>query len=170
MKKIGIFIFMSFLLFACAEQDRDVTIINQEASIDKYLESLSNNFEVISESGSNRVIIEEGNGEVAAVGDSVYFYYAGYIFNSGKGNLFATNNKSVADKAEFTLINGVEGKVVGGDDLIKGLSKGLIGVKQGEQCNVIFSAKYGYDNESVYNVPKLSPLFFDIWIERVVKN
>ena len=32
------------------------------------------------------------------------------------------------------------------------------------------SAKYGYDNDVVYNVPKMSPLIFEVWIEDVVKN
>lgn len=161
---------MSLFAFACAEQDRDITIINQEESIDKYIESLSDDLEIVSENGTNRVVIKKGEGEAAAVGDSLYFYYAGYIFNNGMGALFSTNNSGVAEAAGYPVISGIEKRVVGGSGLVPGLTKGLIGVKQGENCNIFFSAKYGFNNEPVYNVPKLSPLFFDIWIERVVKN
>ena len=54
--------------------------------------------------------------------------------------------------------------------MISGLNTGLEGVLQGEKCDIMFSAKYGYNNDVVYNVPKLSPLFFEIWIERIIKN
>ena len=54
--------------------------------------------------------------------------------------------------------------------LISGLANGLAGVKAGERCDIVFSAKYGFGNTVVYNVPKLTPLFFEVWIEGIVKN
>ncbi len=170
MRKILGIIFTLLIAFACAEQEREITIVSQEESIDSYIESLSDDLEIVSENGTHRVVIENGEGEAATIGDSVYFYYAAYTFSSGKGDLYATNSSEVAEEEGFPLAGDIEGKVVGSGDLIYGLSYGLIGVKQGEQCNIFFSAKYGYYNEVVYNVPELSPLFFDIWIERVVKN
>ncbi len=168
MKK-NIILLLSLLLFSCAKQDREITLINQEADIDRYITSLGENITSVRNGGSVRVVNTDGIGEEAVVGDSVYFYYAGYIFSNGPGTLFDTNNKEVAEKNSFATTGEVKKGVVG-SGFISGLNTGLIGVKQGEVCNIIFSAKYGYNNDIVYNVPKLSPLFFEIWIERIIKN
>ena len=168
MKKIVI-LFLGLVLMSCAKQDREITLINQEADIDRYITSLGENVTSVRNGGSVRVINNQGVGEEAVAGDSVYFYYAGYIFNNGPQALFDTNNKEVADKNSFDT-NGEIKKGVIGRGFISGLNTGLVGVKEGEVCNIIFSAKYGYNNDIVYNVPKLSPLFFEIWIERIIKN
>jgi FKBP-type peptidyl-prolyl cis-trans isomerase len=54
--------------------------------------------------------------------------------------------------------------------LQSGLANGLAGVKAGEKCDIVFSAKYGFGNTVVYNVPKLTPLIFEVWVEGIVKN
>ena len=54
--------------------------------------------------------------------------------------------------------------------MVSGLVNGLVGAKKGEKCDIVFSAKYGFNNTVVYNVPKLSPLIFEVWIEDIVKN
>ena len=157
-------------LFSCTKQDRENTIISQEASIDSYIESLSDKI-VVRNGGSNRVIIEDGvDGTDVAVGDSLYIRYAGYIFSRGKGTLFATNDKDVADAASYPVQEAPMKVKLGSTELISGLSSGLLGVKEGEQCYIMFSAKYGFNNKVVYNIPKLSPLFFEIWVDKVIKD
>ena len=117
------------------------------------------------------MVYTEGNGrDTLALGDSVRFFYAGYVFSNGKGTLFATNDTIVANKNDFNLDGGVEGKILSSKDMLAGLANGLVGARAGEKCDVVFSAKYGYDNDVVYNVPKMSPLIFEVWIEDVVKN
>lgn len=170
MKKYIFIIVSVCCLFSCTKQDRENTIIDQEDRIDKYLVSLGEDAKIVRNEISSRIIIKEGSGEGIVPGDSVYFYYAGYIFSNGKGELFATNNTEVAKEADFLTDGVLEGKVVGGGDLLSGLSGGLVGARQGETCNIVFSAKYGYNNTVVYNIPKLSPLFFEVWVERIVKN
>ena len=54
--------------------------------------------------------------------------------------------------------------------MVTGLANGLVGAREGEMCEVVFSAKYGYDNDIVYDVPKMSPLIFQVWVEGIVKN
>lgn len=162
-------ILISLFALSCAKQDREIALINQEADIDKYVSSLGENVTVVRNGGSVRIIKTIGEGEEAQPGDSIYFYYAGYIFSNGPGRLFVTNNVEVADKNSFET-NGAVHKAIVGEGMISGLKLGLIGVKQGEKCDITFSAKYGYNNDVVYNVPKLSPLFFEIWIERIIKN
>ena len=169
MKKILYSLIFSLLLLSCAKQDREITLINQETAIDRYITSLGENALVVRNGGSIRVIKEQGVGSPAVVGDSVYFYYAGYIFNNGPGALYVTNKEDVAQTNNFELTGSIQKGIIG-QGMISGLNTGLEGVLQGEKCDIMFSAKYGYNNDVVYNVPKLSPLFFEIWIERIIKN
>lgn len=166
-------IFLMGCLSACTKQDRDNMIIDQEKNIDTYISTFLNQnteYRVVRNGGSNRVVIAEGTGEDIVSGDSVIFRYAGYVFSNGKGTMFATNHLDLAEETDFQVDSALERRVVGEAGLLAGLNNGLIGAKQGEVCNIIFSANYGYGNTVVYNVPKLSPLFFEIWIDRVVKN
>ncbi|MEF9931351.1 MAG: FKBP-type peptidyl-prolyl cis-trans isomerase [Bacteroidales bacterium] len=169
-KYIFLILLFGCYLSSCTKQDRDNTIIDQEESIDNYISSLGANAKVIRNGNVSRVIVKEGSGEEIVAGDSVIFYYAAYIFSSGKGELFATNNIEVAKASEFKTDGKLERRVVGSKDMLVGLSSGLVGAKRGETCNIVFSAKYGYNNTVVYNVPKLSPLFFEVWIESIIKN
>lgn len=170
MKKT-IFVLLSvILLAACTKEDRENTIVNQEESIDRYISSLEG-VRIARNGGSNRIVYTEGTGaDSLAVGDSVKFHYAGYIFSGGKGTLFATNNEEIAAGHDFPLSGGLEKRVLGGSSMVSGLTNGLVGAKKGEKCDIVFSAKYGFNNTVVYNVPKLSPLIFEVWIEDIVKN
>lgn len=161
---------MLAMLFSCTKEDRNNQLVTQEAAIDKYISSLKN-VRIARNSGSNRIVFTEGKGlDSLALGDSVKFYYAGYIFSNGKGSLFATNDTTVAAKNGFELSGGIENRVLSSKDLVSGLANGLVGAREGEKCEVVFSAKYGFDNDIVYNVPKMSPLIFEVWVEGIVKN
>lgn len=170
MKKTIIAFFAIIIAVSCTKEDRNNTIVNQEESIDRYITKLQN-VRVVRNGGSNRIVYTEGTGKDSlAIGDSLRFYYAGYIFSNGKGQLFATNNPEIAQQAQFPLSGGIEEKVLSEGELISGLANGLVGAKAGEKCDIVFSAKYGFNNTVVYNIPKLSPLFFEVWIEDIVKN
>ncbi len=170
MKRILYIICSVLLLVSCTKEDRNLMLVNQEEAIDRYI-SAQKDVRIARNGGSNRLVVTEGKGaDSLQVGDSVNFYYAGYIFSNGKGSLFATNNPEVAQQQEFPLSGGIESAVIGDGSLISGLEKGLAGARAGEVCQIIFSAKYGYNNESVYNVPKMSPLIFDVWVESIGKN
>lgn len=169
-KRVFAIFAMSVLALACTKEDRNNTIVGQEESIDRYINSLDG-VRISRNGGSNRIVYMEGSGKDSlAVGDSVKFYYAGYIFSSGKGNLFATNHPQVAQEHDFPLSGGIEERILDKSNLISGLAYGLEGAKAGEKCDIVFSAKYGFGNSVVYNVPKLTPLIFEVWIESIVKN
>ncbi len=171
MKKT-IFALLAVILFAaCTKEDRENTIVNQEESIDRYISSLQG-VRISRNGGSNRIVYTEGSGiDSLAVGDSIMFHYAGYIFSgNGKGRLFATNSEDIASEHSFPLSGSIEKRVLSDSDMISGLANGLLGAKKGEKCDVVFSAKYGFNNTVVYNIPKLSPLIFEVWIEDIVKN
>lgn len=170
MKRTIIAILSVILAVSCTKEDRNNTIVNQEESIDKYINSLQG-IRVSRNGGANRLVYTEGFGtDSLAVGDSIKFYYAGYIFSNGKGTLFATNKPEIAQSKEFPISGSIEKRVLRSGEFINGLAKGLEGAKAGEKCDIVFSAKYGFNNTVVYNVPKLSPLIFEVWIEEIVKN
>lgn len=156
---------------SCDKQDRENTYISQEERIDSYINSLDDSYRVMRQNGANRVVVTEGNSpDSLCVGDSVYFYYSGYQFSGGRGALFATNDTIVA-KENGIFASGDTFKLrYGSDGLINGLHNGMAGVREGETCYIIFSAKYGYGNEIMFNLPKLTPLFFDIQVKKVIKK
>jgi FKBP-type peptidyl-prolyl cis-trans isomerase len=157
-------------MLSCTKEDRKLALVTQEENIDKYINNLRG-VRIARNGGSNRLVFVEGRGtDSLALGDSVKFYYAGYVFSNGKGPLFATNDTLVAKNNGFELSGGIEEKVLSSKDMVRGLANGLVGAKAGEKCEVVFAAKYGYDNDVVYNVPKMSPLIFEIWVEGIVKN
>lgn len=170
MKRVFTILAIMFLALSCTKEDRNNTIVNQEESIDRYISSLDG-VRVVRNGGSNRIVYTEGTGaDSLAVGDSVKFYYAGYVFSNGKGSLFATNNPQIAQEKDFPLSGDLEERILNGGNFISGLENGLAGVKAGEKCDIVFSAKYGFGNTVVYNVPKLTPLIFEVWVEGIVKN
>ena len=170
MRKIIFGIFVALAVMSCTKEDRENTIVSQEESIDKYISSLEG-VRIARNGGSNRIVYTEGTSEeTLAIGDSIKFYYAGYIFTGNKGSLFATNNPEVAQAAGFPVQGDIQKCILSNSNMVSGLAQGLVGARAGERCDVVFSAKYGYNNTVLYNVPKLTPLIFEIWVEDIVKN
>lgn len=161
------------LATSCVKQQMEAEYASQETRIDQYIRSKGQNAEVIKNGGSYRIVLEKGedNGPVAEKGDSIYFHYAGYLFTGSKGELFATNREELASAFPVTDPDFSVMKVrLGHDGLIEGLEKGLSGVKKGEHCEIVFSAKYGYQNKPMNMIPKMSPLLYEIWVTDVIKN
>lgn len=161
------------ILLSCAKEEQLNVMSQQESAIDKFVETLADS-RVVVEDGVWRVVMQEGSGSVEAVaGDSLKINYAAYIFNSGKGDLYDTNIKSVANEAglemDFDLLQ-PRWVVVGKGKLLSGLDRGLISVKKGERCYVIFSARHGFGNTQIGLVPKMSPLLVEVWVLDVKKN
>lgn len=145
----------ALLLFALScESEKALEVVNQEAAIDKYITTSFADNAVVRNDGANRVILTEGTGVQAAAGDTVEMQLTGYVFNSAPGDQFLSERVRT---------------VVGKGKLLPGLDRGLIGVTQGEGCLVLFSAKYGYYDESVGVVPPMSALCFDVLVLDIVK-
>ena len=169
-KKYLILCFAALLVVCCDKEDRKNTYASQEALIDSYVSSLSSDYTVVYNGGVVRVTLEEGAGAEAVNGDSLYFHYSGYVFSRGKGALFATNDKEVAEETGFITDGKAFGVRLGHSAMVEGLKKGLEGVKAGERCYIIFSARYGYGNQIMNTLPKLTPLLFEMKIDKNVKN
>lgn len=156
-------------VIGCDKEDRKNTYADQESRIDAWATSQGAEFNVVLNSGVVRVVVTEGTGSELQKGDSLYFHYSGYVFSNGKGGLFYTNDPEVAEAAGFITDGKPMGIKYGSSALLKGLSLGLEGVKEGEHCYIVFSARYGYGNQIIANLPKLTPLFFDITVDKILK-
>ena len=130
--------------FSCANEDKKLTIADQEAAIDSYISQNYANNTVVRRNGSNRVILDTTSVNIQdslVYGDSLYFYYYS------------------VRKILFTK-----------GCLVNGLENGMYGVKDGGHCIILFSAQYGFYDSYVYNIPKLSALAYEIWVDRVIKK
>lgn len=116
--------------------------------------------------GSARLIKKEGTGDRLSEKGAVSFHYAGYIFTSQPSTLFATNDEETAKGASFTLTDAdysiFEANMTD-IHLVEGLRNGLLGVRTGEECEIIFSGKYGFGNEIFGTIPVNSALLYKIW-------
>ena len=165
-------IMLCLSLSSCIKEKLENTYSNQEAKIDQYVEKNRGENRVVYNEGSTRLVTKEGEGEELTSSGSIAFYYAGYTFSGSisPSNLFATNHAATAESASWTLtdeqddiltINLSEYK------LIPGLKAGLVGVKGGEECQILFSGKYGFGDESVGIVPANTALVYKIWVESI---
>ncbi len=155
-KKI-IFISVVVLTMVACQGANELTVATQEETIDSYITANYTDDQIVRNGGSNRIIVTPGIASVVvAKGDSVAFYYNGYIFTSkGAGTQFVSDSTVVA---------------AGEGYMIDGLDKGLTGASLGEECYIIFSAKYGFYNKEVGLVPAMSPLMYHVLIANIKKK
>ena len=142
---------------ACASEVRE-TNIDQDKAIDDFISSKYKDNPVYRNGGASRVVLTEGpeGAPVIERGDSVYLYYAGYVFTkSGPTTQF------VLDSGLFRA---------GSGKLLKGLDDGLEGARLGEESLILFSADDGYGSTAVGLVPENSALLFDIGVGAIKKN
>ncbi|MBO5877118.1 MAG: FKBP-type peptidyl-prolyl cis-trans isomerase [Bacteroidales bacterium] len=123
--------------------------------------------DVVYNNGAARLIKTEGTGPELTENGAVSFYYAGYIFSSSPSTLFATNHRETAEGANFELTD-ADYELIEADmtkaRMIDGLRNGLIGVRSGEECEIVFSGKYGFGDEIFGTIPVNSALLYKIWV------
>lgn len=189
---------IALCLVSCKEQNLESIYSSQEERIDSFIKNLIEKNQtppapenpdgesgqegqqqpeitVVNNSGSNRVTLVPGDGIELQEGGTVSFYYAGYVFNGSisGNNLFATNHEETATaekwdvtSPDFSLMTVKLGK---DDNLVKGLHNGLLGVKAGEECYILFSGKYGFGNKNIGMIPVNSAIAYKIWVENVTE-
>lgn len=159
-------------LCSCMKSKLETAYNNQESRIDQYLTKYAESNRIVRNGGSNRLVLVEGQGDSLSRSGNVSFYYAGYTFSGSvsSANLFATNHQATAEQAGWDLtdadyqlyeINLKDAK------LIQGLRDGLFGVRAGEECEIVFSGKYGFGNENFGIIPANSALLYKIWVTGV---
>lgn len=182
----SVLILSAIVCFSCTKEDKALTIADQEAKIESFITSRYPNNAVIRNNGSNRIIVDSCYkaedpdkspaylaADTVAIGDTLRVFYAGYIFTSSPSTLFATNVETLATDAGFTLtdqdFSAKEIAYLPGV-LISGLEKGFSGMREGEHCLILFSAKEGYYDKTLFNIPKMSALAYEIWVDEVIKK
>jgi len=149
----------------------------QEVQIDRFVTS-NESERVEYNGGSVRMVLKEGTSSETLDKDGVVsFYYAGYVFSGSvsSSKLFATNRSETADAASWKLTpqDGsevafeIETLKLDESSLIEGLKNGLVGVKGGEECYILFSGKYGYGKRAQGTIPANSALVYHIWVESI---
>ena len=141
----------ALLAVSCSQESAKTLYASQESRIETSLNSQlsadeSGTMHVVSNKGSERLVIKEGEGEALTGSGTVTFRYAGFVLTSttlATNNLFATNITEIAKKAgwladddETTTYDPVV-ENMSEKNLITGLRNGLIGVKAGEECTKI---------------------------------
>ena len=174
-----VFVLFSLFAAACTSENEKEVLLSQDVAIERYItqqlniEDSTRALAVVSNDGAYRLIYEEGSGSVVAPGDLIEFSYIASIFNNGPAGWYDTNVKALdtartnagSDFPAYDLGKGVAG--VG--YYISGLDKGLLGMKEGEHAQIVFSAAHGYGNKSMGVVPSLSSLIFEVFMEKVEK-
>ena len=158
---------------SCVKEKLIQTYNKQEESIDKYVtNSLKGDVRVTYNNGAARLTLKEGEGEELKADGSVAFYYAGFTF---KGSLsaaamFGTNHEPTAQAYKWDVTDpdySILEVNLKDDRLLEGVRDGLVGVKAGEECEILFCGKYGFGNSTFGIIPANSALAFKIWVVSV---
>lgn len=174
MKRLPLILLLA--LTSCMGQSLQQVYDAQEKKIDSFVTAQTKNEERVEyQDGTVRVVVAEGTStDVLSPGGTVSFYYAGYVLSGSAvsaSSLFATNRQEVADAAGWNLsdesIYAVETVSLSEDNLIEGLKRGLPGVKEGEECYILFTGKYGYGKKAAGTIPAKSALVYHIWVESI---
>lgn len=182
--KSFILILICLSMISCVKEQLEATYNKQEDQIDKYItknmivtndEGITDTLRVIRNGGSNRLVTVEGTGEELKADGHVGFYYAGYTFNGSvsTSGMFVTNHQATAEQAGWNLTDADYALMeinITRAELIEGLRKGLTGVRAGEECEIIFSGKYGFGNKSFGMIPAKSALLYKIWVVSVTND
>ncbi len=176
--RILLFLGVLFLSCSCIKEQLETIYSAQESQIDNYITRLLEkdpSYTVTHNKGSNRITLTPGSGEEAGAAASVTFHYAVYRFNGSlsPSNLLDTNDEATAEAAGWTLTGktfepftaNLEDK-----DLLAGLKNGLTGVRNGEECEIVFSGKYGYGNKIANTLLKNEALLYHIKVTGVVNK
>lgn len=178
MKKIIRALALAFLMLSigsCTKSKLELTYSNQENKIDSYISGKGDEYRSVRNEGSNRLRLKEGEGEELKADGFVSFYYAGYTFSGSvsASNMFVTNHQATAEQAGWELTDAdyqIYEINLGEAKLVQGLKNGLKGVKAGEECEIIFSGKYGFGNENFGIIPANSALLYKIWVVGVAND
>ena len=160
------------LLPSCIKEKLEVTYNKQETQINTYIENALKkdaSYTTVNIAGSNRLTLVQGQGEELVSNGNITFYYAGYTFNGNvtTSGMFATNRQESAIDAGWELTDAEYEPLtlnIKDSKLLPGVKNGLIGVRSGEECEIIFSGKYGFGSDSFGIIPANSALLYKIWV------
>ena len=169
----GFLITVIFSLGVSCSKENPIEI--QETKIESYIKARMNADKALKQSKSDAVCYLYKSGDTTvnlANGDSVYFYYRAALLTD-TARYFDTNERSrVAglgmnlEERNFDPV----GTIVGNNNLLEGVSRGLQMAHPDDLGEIIFNSDYGFGNKPNGIVPAYSPLIYKIRIVRVRKN
>jgi len=145
---------------SCKKDLEDEKTYANNSTIESFLKS--NDLSYTKEEGIYiHVNVPVYNYQIAS-GDTVSFWYVAYTLD---GLVFDTNIKSAAK--EFDLDTNVRSfmpiKVIAGSgNLIDGVDKGLLFLKDKENALILFPSSLGYEGNAIGPIPIWSPLAYNI--------
>lgn len=178
LKHISIILIASAsLLLSCTKEEREKMYTDQEKKIESFVESQKSSSpetRVEYNGGATRVVIAEGDGVELNARGKAGILFAGYDFSKGSTSaqtMFATNNYEFAMANRWNLSDESLYEPVVIDlkdkDLIEGLARGLEGVREGEECYILFSGKYAFGKHRLGTIPANAPLAYHIWVKTI---
>lgn len=180
-KNITPILVLILALAACSKESIKTLYSTQETRIESIVNALisadeSGTAYSVSRKGSQRVVLSQGSGDTLSPSGSVKFYYAGYTLPSTSialTNLFDTNIYEIAkaaqrDTTDLSVFEPFTANL-SSTGLVKGLKNGLVGVKAGEVCYVLFSGKYGFGDKELGTIPANSALAYALQIVEVTE-
>ncbi len=102
-----------------------------------------------SQTGVKTVDVVQGQGAIAAVGDTVTVNYVGTL---SSGKVF---DSSIDRKQPFTFQLGV-------GQVIRGWDEGVVGMRVGGKRTLTIAPDFGYGGQAVGPIPANSTLIFDV--------
>ncbi len=157
---------------SCVKEKLEETYNRQEEQIDRYMIGAverDSTYAVSYNKGSARLTTLAGEGEELSENGFISFYYAGYTFNGSisPAAMFGTNHQATAETSGWNLTDADYSLMeisMKDSDLLEGVRNGLVGVRAGEECEILFSGKYGFGNSAFGIIPAKSALAFRIWV------
>ncbi len=174
--------FLSCLLPCCTKQSVQATYDKQETYISGFVESVckqDTTATVTYKNGAVRIVVNdtlEREGlmlDTLSMGGTASFHYAGYILSGSSvsnSNLFATNHKETADAAGWAISDTTAFRIMTlflDDRLLDGLRYGLEGVRNQDECYILFSGKFAFGSHGQGTIPARSALIYHVWVSSI---
>ena len=175
-------LFLAALVPACTKQSVQQTYDKQETNIDNFVNDQlrkDTTATVTYKNGVVRVTLHdtlqrEGLlADTLRTGGTVSFYYAGYTLSGSSVNvssMFATNHKETADNAGWRISDTTAFHIQTltlDDRLLDGLQRGLEGVRNQDECFILFSGKQGFGSHAQGTIPARSALVYHVWVNSI---
>ena len=165
------------LFVACSEQATQAIFDKQETQIDNFVQATlkKEGTYAVYNKGSVRVVMEKGEETTDSLRTDgvVSFYYALYKLSGtsvSASNLISTNSAEVAgsswslsDESAFEI----ETVKLDESGYVEGLRNGLVGVRGGQECYILFSGEYGFGDRILGTIPANSALVYHIWVNSI---
>jgi len=164
------------LLPACSKQTDQQIYDAQEKRIDTFVASAlkKDGSYAVYNRGSIRVVLTPvESGDSLRTDGVVSFYYALYQLSStsiSASNLIATNNRDVAGSSwalSDESVFDIETVKLDESGFVEGLKNGLVGVKTGMECYIVFSGEHGFGDRVLGQIPGNSALVYHVWVNSI---